>query len=411
METQDNGKLLREMRAQLADAAGVLLLLRRAGGQDPRRRHPRRRPRGPQLHAARAARASSARSRRGTPRSCSPRANWLRRCAAGNTDRHQAVGAHLRLAARLAELVERGGLPAGGGERRDRVRRGSRQRPGRATPAWRRSPSPAAPRPGRGSPAPPASASSAHAGARRQVAEHRLRGRRRRERRHGCGRRHLRRRPVRPASRAAGCSCTAISLRRDRSSGSPSGPARIRIGDPLDDEHRARARWPSRTSWTRSPAYVDHRPQRGRQRAGRRSARRRRGHGGYFYEPTVLRRRRQQHAGRPRGDLRPGGRDHAVRHRGRGGAARQRHRVRPRGRACGPRTCPARTAWPPRLDAGTIWVNTYRAMSPMSPRQGFKNSGMGVEHGTEAIQEYTRLKSVWINTSEEPVADPFIMRS
>ena len=63
------------------------------------------------------------------------------------------------------------------------------------------------------------------------------------------------------------------------------------------------------------------------------------------------------------------------------------------------------------LEAGTIWVNTYRAMSPMSPRQGFKNSGVGVEHGIESMKEYTRLKSVWINTSEEPVADPFVMRS
>lgn len=64
-----------------------------------------------------------------------------------------------------------------------------------------------------------------------------------------------------------------------------------------------------------------------------------------------------------------------------------------------------------RLEAGTIWVNTYRAMSPMSPRQGFKNSGVGVEHGQESIKEYTRLKSVWVNTSSEPVADPFVMRS
>ncbi|MCQ9164532.1 MULTISPECIES: aldehyde dehydrogenase [unclassified Arthrobacter] len=63
-----------------------------------------------------------------------------------------------------------------------------------------------------------------------------------------------------------------------------------------------------------------------------------------------------------------------------------------------------------RLDAGTIWVNTYRAMSPMSPRQGFKSSGVGVEHGTETIREYTRLKSVWINTNDAPVDDPFIMR-
>ncbi|MGH4001240.1 MAG: aldehyde dehydrogenase [Pseudonocardiaceae bacterium] len=64
-----------------------------------------------------------------------------------------------------------------------------------------------------------------------------------------------------------------------------------------------------------------------------------------------------------------------------------------------------------RLEAGTIWINTYRAMSPMSPRQGFKNSGVGVEHGTETIKEYTRLKSVWVNTSEDPVADPFVLRN
>jgi aldehyde dehydrogenase (NAD+) len=64
-----------------------------------------------------------------------------------------------------------------------------------------------------------------------------------------------------------------------------------------------------------------------------------------------------------------------------------------------------------RLEAGTVWVNTYRAMSPMSPRQGFKASGVGIEHGTETIKEYTRLKSVWINTSEDAVADPFVMRS
>lgn len=64
-----------------------------------------------------------------------------------------------------------------------------------------------------------------------------------------------------------------------------------------------------------------------------------------------------------------------------------------------------------RLEAGTVWVNTYRAMSPMSPRQGFKQSGAGVEHGIEGVREYTRLKSVWINTDESPLSDPFQMRS
>ena len=64
-----------------------------------------------------------------------------------------------------------------------------------------------------------------------------------------------------------------------------------------------------------------------------------------------------------------------------------------------------------RLEAGTVWVNTYRSMSPMSPRAGFKSSGLGTEHGTEVIREYTRLKSVWINTSEEPTGDPFVLKS
>lgn len=63
-----------------------------------------------------------------------------------------------------------------------------------------------------------------------------------------------------------------------------------------------------------------------------------------------------------------------------------------------------------RLEAGTIWLNTYRVMSPMSPRQGFKESGVGVEHGLESMNEYTRLKSIWINMDEGPVADPFVMR-
>ncbi|MEV0401312.1 aldehyde dehydrogenase [Actinoallomurus sp. NPDC050550] len=62
------------------------------------------------------------------------------------------------------------------------------------------------------------------------------------------------------------------------------------------------------------------------------------------------------------------------------------------------------------IDAGTVWVNTYRAMSPLSPLGGFKQSGLGKENGPEVIHEYTRVKSVWINTSDEPMADPFVMR-
>ena len=41
---------------------------------------------------------------------------------------------------------------------------------------------------------------------------------------------------------------------------------------------------------------------------------------------------------------------------------------------------------------------------------GFKDSGYGREGGLQAVYDYTRPKTVWINTSDEPVADPFVMR-
>jgi aldehyde dehydrogenase (NAD+) len=62
-----------------------------------------------------------------------------------------------------------------------------------------------------------------------------------------------------------------------------------------------------------------------------------------------------------------------------------------------------------RLQAGTIWVNTYRAVSYLSPFGGYKRSGIGRENGQEAIKEYLQLKSVWISTATE-VPNPFIQR-
>jgi len=62
-----------------------------------------------------------------------------------------------------------------------------------------------------------------------------------------------------------------------------------------------------------------------------------------------------------------------------------------------------------RIQAGTIWINTYRALSYMSPFGGYKRSGVGREGGIDAIKEYLQLKSVWISTNPD-VANPFIMR-
>ncbi|MFC6486357.1 aldehyde dehydrogenase [Nitratireductor sp. GCM10026969] len=63
-----------------------------------------------------------------------------------------------------------------------------------------------------------------------------------------------------------------------------------------------------------------------------------------------------------------------------------------------------------RIRAGVVWVNTYRAVSPIAPFGGFGLSGHGREGGIEAALEYTQLKTVWLNTSEAPIPDPFVMR-
>ena len=61
------------------------------------------------------------------------------------------------------------------------------------------------------------------------------------------------------------------------------------------------------------------------------------------------------------------------------------------------------------LQAGTVWVNTYRAASFMSPFGGYKRSGQGRESGQEAIKEFMQVKSVWI-AQQTTATNPFIMR-
>jgi acyl-CoA reductase-like NAD-dependent aldehyde dehydrogenase len=58
------------------------------------------------------------------------------------------------------------------------------------------------------------------------------------------------------------------------------------------------------------------------------------------------------------------------------------------------------------LRAGTVWVNSYRAVGPMAPFGGYKSSGMGRENGIQAIGEYTELKTVWIELTGA-TRDPF----
>ncbi|GLC92772.1 aldehyde dehydrogenase [Cupriavidus sp. TA19] len=62
-----------------------------------------------------------------------------------------------------------------------------------------------------------------------------------------------------------------------------------------------------------------------------------------------------------------------------------------------------------RIQAGTVWVNTYRAVSFMSPFGGYKDSGLGRENGSAAIDSYLQTKSVWINTGAA-TGNPFTIR-
>jgi aldehyde dehydrogenase (NAD+) len=52
-----------------------------------------------------------------------------------------------------------------------------------------------------------------------------------------------------------------------------------------------------------------------------------------------------------------------------------------------------------RLQAGTVWVNTYNNYDPAAAFGGYKKSGYGRELGSVALEYYTQVKSVWVNLS------------
>jgi acyl-CoA reductase-like NAD-dependent aldehyde dehydrogenase len=52
-----------------------------------------------------------------------------------------------------------------------------------------------------------------------------------------------------------------------------------------------------------------------------------------------------------------------------------------------------------KVRAGTFWVNSYKAISVMTPFGGSGMSGYGRSSGSDALQAYTRAKSVWVQTA------------
>ena len=50
-----------------------------------------------------------------------------------------------------------------------------------------------------------------------------------------------------------------------------------------------------------------------------------------------------------------------------------------------------------RLQAGTVWINTYNVYDTAAPFGGYKQSGFGREMSSHALEHYTQVKSVWVD--------------
>ncbi|WP_326489808.1 aldehyde dehydrogenase [Paraburkholderia sp. ZP32-5] len=61
------------------------------------------------------------------------------------------------------------------------------------------------------------------------------------------------------------------------------------------------------------------------------------------------------------------------------------------------------------VDAGTVWINTFRSAAYMSPNGGSKHSGYGYRGGFEVMREFSRLKNVVVDYSGA-MQDPFVIR-
>jgi acyl-CoA reductase-like NAD-dependent aldehyde dehydrogenase len=62
------------------------------------------------------------------------------------------------------------------------------------------------------------------------------------------------------------------------------------------------------------------------------------------------------------------------------------------------------------LQAGTVWINTYRALAFNSPFGGYRSSGTGRNNGIESINQYLQTKSIWCELSKV-AQDPFVLRT
>ncbi|MGJ3507796.1 aldehyde dehydrogenase family protein [Enemella sp. A6] len=76
------------------------------------------------------------------------------------------------------------------------------------------------------------------------------------------------------------------------------------------------------------------------------------------------------------------------------------------GLACGIWTKDLVRAWrvAKKVQAGTVWINTYKQFSISTPFSGLKESGLGTEKGRSGILSYMNQKSIYVDVSGEPLA-------
>jgi aldehyde dehydrogenase (NAD+) len=76
------------------------------------------------------------------------------------------------------------------------------------------------------------------------------------------------------------------------------------------------------------------------------------------------------------------------------------------GLACGIWTRDFEKAWSVtrEIQAGTVWINTYRQNSVTTPFGGFKQSGWGRERGPQGLRQYQQIKSVFLATGSKPLS-------
>lgn len=76
------------------------------------------------------------------------------------------------------------------------------------------------------------------------------------------------------------------------------------------------------------------------------------------------------------------------------------------GLACGIWTENFKRAWRVgrALEAGSVWINTYKMSVTTTPFGGFKDSGLGREKGIDGLRLYAQVKSMYFGLHEQPMS-------